>query len=462
MILKGSQRGGGLQLARHLLKTEDNEHVEVHELRGFLSSDLEGAFREAHAVSKGTRARQFLFSLSLNPPATERVSVEEFEAAIEQVERKLGFEGQPRAVVFHEKDGRRHAHAVWSRIDTERMRAINLPHFKLKLRDVSRELYLEHGWKMPRGLANSKERDPATFDRGEWEQAKRGGQDAKALKLMFRECWLISDSKAAFANALKARGYTLARGDRRGHVVVDFRGEVYAIAKWIDLKAKDVRARLGDGKDLPSVEQAKSEHAQRMTAMLRRHTEDAQRGFDKQKAALAFKRAEIVERQRKERAELEHRQQLRWAKETAERAGRLTKGVRGLWDRLTGARGRAEKRNEAEAWACLQRDRAEKDALIVRHLDERQAFHQQVRAARLAHAQDMAQLHRDIAGFTQAHEQSQEQSPDRSELRGAFHEAARPGRAGFGREGATDGREGRGGRRGGEGRERDRGFGPDI
>lgn len=34
MILKGSQRSGGKQLAAHLLKTEDNEHVEVQELRG--------------------------------------------------------------------------------------------------------------------------------------------------------------------------------------------------------------------------------------------------------------------------------------------------------------------------------------------------------------------------------------------------------------------------------------------
>ena len=31
MILKASQRAGGKQLARHLLKTDENEHVEVHD-----------------------------------------------------------------------------------------------------------------------------------------------------------------------------------------------------------------------------------------------------------------------------------------------------------------------------------------------------------------------------------------------------------------------------------------------
>lgn len=44
MILKASQRGGSKQLALHLLKTEENEHVHVHELRGFMAEDLQSAF----------------------------------------------------------------------------------------------------------------------------------------------------------------------------------------------------------------------------------------------------------------------------------------------------------------------------------------------------------------------------------------------------------------------------------
>ena len=84
MILKGSQRGGGKQLAVHLLNQRENEHVHVHEMRGFVAEDLPDAFHEAYAVSRGTRAKQFLFSLSLNPPSQERVSTEAFERAIER------------------------------------------------------------------------------------------------------------------------------------------------------------------------------------------------------------------------------------------------------------------------------------------------------------------------------------------------------------------------------------------
>ncbi len=225
MILKGSQRGGGKQLAVHLLNQRENEHVHVHGC-GVCRRGLPDAFHQAYAVSRGTRAKQFLFSLSLNPPSQERVSTEAFERAIERAERKLGLEGQPRAIVFHEKEGRRHAHAVWSRIDATQMKAIELPHYKLKLRDVAKDLYREHGWKMPRGFVDAEERDPANFSLAEWQQAKRAGHELKALKTMFQDCWTMSDSGKGFAAALAGRGYTLARGDRRGHVAVDFRGEV--------------------------------------------------------------------------------------------------------------------------------------------------------------------------------------------------------------------------------------------
>ena len=67
MILVGNQRGGAKELAHHLLKPE-NDHVEIHELRGFASDDLAEAFNEAYAISRGTKWRKFLFSVSLNPP----------------------------------------------------------------------------------------------------------------------------------------------------------------------------------------------------------------------------------------------------------------------------------------------------------------------------------------------------------------------------------------------------------
>ena len=49
MILKGNQRGGGRQMALHLLNADQNEHVTVHEVRGFMAEDVLGALNEAYA-----------------------------------------------------------------------------------------------------------------------------------------------------------------------------------------------------------------------------------------------------------------------------------------------------------------------------------------------------------------------------------------------------------------------------
>ena len=398
MILKAKERGDGRQLGFYLLR-DTNEHVELHELRGFISEDLPAALQEIDAISRGTRATNYLFSLSLNPPQQERVPIESFEAAIEAVEKKIGLDGQPRAIVFHEKDGRRHGHVVWSRIDTENMRAINLSHYKLKLKDISRELFFEHGWQMPRGLVNSKERDPANYSHAEWQQAKRGGHDPKALKMMFKECWAISDSSKAFAQALKARGFYLARGDRRGHVAVDYRGEVYAIAQYVEVRTKIIQERLGDPAELNSVDQVKQEIADRMTATVRQHIRTVELQLQKSKASFEFRKNELIQRQRHQREQLEKSQQARKEQENKIRMQRFSSGMRGVWDRVTGKHARIQHQNEIETLQSFQRDRAEKDRLIFTHIDDRHVLHQQIKEMRKLHAEQVAELHRDIAGY---------------------------------------------------------------
>ncbi len=89
MILKGNQRASGRELALHLLNVEDNAHAVVHELRGFMSDSLIEALRETEAISLGTKCQQYLFSLSLNPPMSAKVSIAEFEKMIGEIERRL-------------------------------------------------------------------------------------------------------------------------------------------------------------------------------------------------------------------------------------------------------------------------------------------------------------------------------------------------------------------------------------
>ena len=230
MILVGNQRAGGQQLAQHLMNDADNDHVTVHEIRGFVADSLDGAFKEAYAISRGTRCRQFLFSLSLNPPESETVPVEKFEKAIDDIEGKLGLKDQPRAIVFHEKNGRRHAHCVWSRIDVKSMTARNIAHSKLKLMDLSRQLFLQNRWRMPPGLVCRQQANPLNYDLAQWQQAKRIGRDPKRIKATFRRCLEASDGLRAFQSAMAGSGFSLAKGDRRGFVAISINGEVFSVS----------------------------------------------------------------------------------------------------------------------------------------------------------------------------------------------------------------------------------------
>ena len=370
MILVGNQRGGAKDLALHLLK-EENDKIEVHELRGFSSDNLMSALNEMYAVSRATNCKQFMFSLSLNPPKHETANIKDFEAAIDEAEEALGLSGQPRAIVFHEKEGRRHAHCVWSRIDTEQMKAVQLSYSKNKLQTVSRDLFMKHGWELPAGYINRENRDPRNFTLAEWQQAKRAGKDAREVKTDFQDAWTISDSKAAFGHALQERGYKLARGDRRGFVAVDHKGEVYPVSRWTSQKSKQIRDKLGDFKDLPSLAEARTQIASEMLGKMHDFQKDIEAKEKEQKAKDEEARKKLEAEQEAKQKALLAEQAKQKATDEKTRKARLRKGWKGLLDRLTGERKRMLQRNEQEAREKHIRDHNEFIAIANRRrIDE--------------------------------------------------------------------------------------------
>ncbi|WP_171136499.1 relaxase/mobilization nuclease domain-containing protein [Ruegeria sp. HKCCC1038] len=399
MILKAKERGDGGQLARYLLSTRDNEHVELHEVSGFVSDDLLDAFHEADAIARGTRCKNYLFSTSLNPPEGAYVETEVFEKTADLIEKKLGLENQPRAIVFHEKDGRRHAHVVWSRIDSEKMRAINLPHYKTKLRDVSRSLYLEHGWDMPRGLQDRRLRDPLNFTREEWQKAKRAGIDPREIKVALQDAWKHSDSRGSFEAALKERGFWLARGDRRGCVALDYRGDVYSLSRYAGVKTIELEARLGNSEALPSAEHIKSTIAQTMTRKVQEFIKETEASARQRFAMLDFRKTEMVARHKEERAKLNNGHEKRWQAESEQRARRLPSGFSGIWHRLTGQYAKIKDQNERETLLAWQRDRAEKDTLIFKQIEERERLQRDIKRQRRLASGELMQLRKDVANY---------------------------------------------------------------
>jgi hypothetical protein len=417
MILIASQRGGAGNLARHLLNDKDNDHVTVHELRGFVADDLHGALAEAHAISKGTRCQQFMFSLSLNPPKdAQGITTQDLIQAADRAEQAVGLTDQPRAIVIHEKDGRLHAHVVWSRIDAEQMKAINLPYFKNRLNALSKELYLEHGWELPEGHKENGWKNPLNFTLAEWQQAKRLGLDPREIKQVFREAWEQSDNLASFRNALEEHGYFLARGDRRGFVAVDVNGEVFSVARQTGEKTKDVNARLGDPERLPSVEEIQKETQKRLSKQLRGFIREDRENKQEELKPLLKERELTLELQKSERTLLQWRQEQRWREETKIRAERVRTGFKGLVDKLTGKAAAIRRENEMEAYRGFVRDRDQREALHSEQRKERGDIQKRIDEVRERHRMERMRMARRIADVLR-HTSEMESEPSRRRIR---------------------------------------------
>ena len=244
MILKGSQRKGGTDLATHLLNEFDNDDVDITELKGTVAGDLHGAFAEYEAAASGTRCRKPLYSLSINPSSP--ITRQQYKSAITRIEKRLGLTGQKRAVVYHVKNGREHCHVVWSRINIKTMTAIPISHDHLKLRTLARELAAEFNLSLPPGLREDRPYDVQYKERGmsmgERAKAEETGITPKQRKKHITDIYNDSANPEIFISKMERVGYVLAKGDRRDFVIIDRYGHIHSLSRQIDGgKAKDLR-----------------------------------------------------------------------------------------------------------------------------------------------------------------------------------------------------------------------------
>lgn len=427
MILKGSQRAGGADLATHLSNEYDNERIEIAQVRGTVERDLHGAFAEYEAVAAGTRCKEPLYSLAINPASP--LSREQYMAAIDHIEGKLGLTGQPRAVVFHVKNGREHCHVVWSRIDLDNMRAVSMSHDRMKLRTCARELAHAYGLSLPPGLAE--DRGDARFEKNrdvtfaERAMAEASGITPDQRRSTITSVYRSSDSAEAFRAGLERAGYVLAQGERRAYVVVDRAGHVHALARQIDgVKTRDVKARLAalPADSLPTADAAQAQQKARQQAVDDRMRAKSQARGAKSAADLAAKqaarRSRVISGKRQQLAvtHASERMALHAAQKTED--GRWFNLVAGklfeLFDRVPALRSVIAPLRRNPTINAAERHKLENEALERRHTRERRAVDRRAVALDMIDARERRGLIRDLVRETRVEDvQRQAQTEDR-------------------------------------------------
>lgn len=271
MIIKGSSRASPSQLARHLQRADTNERVEIIQLDS-PTGNLKEAFRDWQLLSTGTRGTKGLYHANIDPDARYQMTPEQWQRAVDVLEKELGLEGQPRAVVMHEKHGRQHVHVVWQRTDIDTMTLV-ADSFNYKAHErASLTLEREFGHEIVPGKHAKRDREKqpelpkAEISHAEWQQGERAGTDPRAFKDAITALFRRSDNGQALQAALEERGLILAKGDRRDYVIVGGDGQVYSLARQIKgVTAKDLRAFVADldRNIIPSVDEAKARQTER-------------------------------------------------------------------------------------------------------------------------------------------------------------------------------------------------------
>lgn len=275
MIPFASQRGGGQDLATHLLNDYDNDLAEVDHVRGAIARDLHGAFKEWEVQANTlTKCQKYLYSLSINPdPAQGPLTRDQYMDYIGRTEQALELSDQPRAVVFHVKEGREHCHVVWSRIDAEQQKAVHIAFDRDKLMQVTRVFARDHGLTLPAGYEKSRHVGQTSLY--ELAQQRQTGLSKEDHKREVTEAWQQSDDARSFVQALSERGYLLATG-KQPYVLVDLYGGMFALPRLIDDKAANTKQlRVFLGKDFPLESLPSVEEAQQLVAAHRQLTENS-------------------------------------------------------------------------------------------------------------------------------------------------------------------------------------------
>jgi hypothetical protein len=280
MIIPAVKRGQGQQLADYLLKEKKNDRAELIEMRGFADThNLENGLLSIELEAAQTKGNKPFYHAAIRLHAGETLTPEQWLHCVDTLGHRLGLDDQARAVVRHEQHGEPHVHVVWSLVDRERGKMLEIPFNGERRVEVARQLEREYNL---RELSPAHQRTTERLSRADYEQARREGRETEAIhdiKASIREAWERSDHGAAFVHALEEAGLTLALGDsaRAPLGVVDEQGKFYALARTTGAKAQEVREKLADiERDrLPSVEEARrrQESAQRERTQTERERE---------------------------------------------------------------------------------------------------------------------------------------------------------------------------------------------
>lgn len=272
MIIKGKSHNNAIAGGDYLAALRENDRAELIEARGTAAQDIKGACQEMAVLAAWSNAEKPFYHASINPAIGEHLTPEQWEFAVELLEKKLGLEDHQRVIVEHEKEGRAHRHIFWNRVDPETLTAKrmswNYVQHEQTAREIENAFNLEkvqgvhvnqNGEKLEKGDERRAEYGP-THD--EVKQSKKTGVNLYKWRKELRAIAAGAEGKsgAELIAALEAKGHMVAAGDKVAFVILDPSGKAHRMAQQLKLSPDELKERL-KGVELSRVIEAQERQA---------------------------------------------------------------------------------------------------------------------------------------------------------------------------------------------------------
>lgn len=240
MVIRGNSRGNGRQLANYLLDKKDNSRVWILDIDGKeepQAKDLRHALFDMSVTAELTNGTKGLYHAQINPDeaASQQMTDQDWHLAADILGKHLGYEGQRRAIVMHEKKGRVHAHVVWERYDFEKG-ILKPDSFNFAAQDKARH-EMERLFKQ--------------------KETPKRNKNQPELKAALTDIWNRSATGQDFIRASNEKGYILAAGTQRHpFMIVDKEARSFDLVRQLKgVRIKEVRQKMR-GIDLMNEKQA--------------------------------------------------------------------------------------------------------------------------------------------------------------------------------------------------------------
>lgn len=399
MVIKGKSIKHAKAHARHLMRADQNDRVEILELdESGASPTLEAIFTEYQALAETlTRSQKGLYIAAINPSHDETLTPKQWTQAVNLLEQQLKLDGQPRTVILHEKKGREHVHVVWQRTDIDREIVIDDGWNYVAHEEASRKIEQEFGLEVTKGVHT---RDRETEDRpdradkqAEHQKAERGGFDLKDFKAEILQAFVEAEHGRAFTKKLEEMGCYLARGDQKNiFMIVPPEGEALKLSSTLKgISAKEWKAKLSPLKPhkLKSVSEITQEIENPKQEEARQESEAIAQTHQQKQDDLKARQSQELERLQA---------QFKLDNDTIKKA-RADKSVTGIFlvlEYVTGLAWHKNRQHNREDRERISIQNQEMDVLTQEHRNQRQELDQQrqldLRALDEAHKPDQPPL----------------------------------------------------------------------